>query len=136
MVIRMQVPGQSGNPDIFRTPDRVPDNQFNGTSRRDQNTPAPQFFNQRDRQRLGPRVFSGRWCQPMNKFTHEGSCEGPIAEPGHDLRDMFASRLRASIIDRQIGSAGINLICKKGQHHVVGLFSNLTNPPGMAHVSQ
>jgi len=72
----------------------------------------------------------------MHKFPYERSCEGLISEPGHDLPDMFASRLRAPIIDREIGGAGINLICKEGQHNVVGLFSNLTNPPGMAQISQ
>ena len=72
----------------------------------------------------------------MNKLSHKRPCEGLISEPGHDLRDMFAPRLRASIIDRQIGSAGINLICQKGQHRMIGLLSDLTNPPGMAQISQ
>ena len=72
----------------------------------------------------------------MNKFPYEGSCEGLIPEPGHDLPDMFAPRLRAPIIGREIVGAGINLICKKGEHHIVGLFSNLTNPPRMAQIGQ
>ncbi|KZX99076.1 hypothetical protein A3747_22925 [Sulfitobacter sp. HI0076] len=68
----------------------------------------------------------------MNKLPHKGFCERLVSKPSYNLRDMFASCLRALIIDREIGGAGINLICKKGQHHVVGLFSNITNPPGMA----
>ena len=50
----MQISGQSGYPDIFRALDRVPDNQFNGTARRDQDTPPSQFFDQRDCPRALP----------------------------------------------------------------------------------
>lgn len=67
----------------------------------------------------------------MYKFPYEGFCEGLISKPSHDLPDMLAPGLRAPIIDREIRSNGINLTRKKGQHHIVGLFSNIANLPGM-----
>lgn len=55
----------------------------------------------------------------MNKFPHEGSCEGLISERA-TICDLFASRLRVSIMNRQNGNAGINLIFKKGSLSSLG----------------